>query len=502
MSPVRVAALTVGIVGLVAYVLTLLPGVAFSDWGEMQTVPYVLGIAHPTGYPTYILVAWLFDQVPIGSVAFRGNLLSAICIALAMATAVLILGRLGVRPVVAAAAALAFGAATTVWDAATVAEVNPLHVLFATLLVHQALAWAEHHRVRDLAIGGLLLGLALGNHLLAVTIAPFVILFVLWSGRHAFLERPWMAGVPVVTTVLALAVYLYLPIRAAQDPPLAYNDPETLDSVLWLVRGTQFEEKFRFFSGEGPTRLFDAAGDVWSSLAHAATPVVPLLGLAGLVVLTWWRPAVGLMCLGILAGAIYFYATYEALEHYLLVPLLILGIGTGIAVEAAARSLVGSLPRFGTVASRAIGVAALAGAVALGAAHWGPSDRSRDRSGEAYVEAVLGSLPTGATILTGWTISTPLWHAQLVEGRRPDVTVIDDTNIVYDGWGTRERAIADHICARPVFILRIDERELQPTRSEYELETFVRVTVSAGGPSAQTSRPIYRVLPRPGTCPG
>ena len=40
------------LVALAVYVRTLLPGLAFGDWGEMQTVPHVLGVAHPTGYPT------------------------------------------------------------------------------------------------------------------------------------------------------------------------------------------------------------------------------------------------------------------------------------------------------------------------------------------------------------------------------------------------------------------------------------------------------------------
>ena len=44
----------------------ILPGQAFDDWGEMQVVPHVLGIPHPTGYPTYVLVAWLF----VAAVAF------------------------------------------------------------------------------------------------------------------------------------------------------------------------------------------------------------------------------------------------------------------------------------------------------------------------------------------------------------------------------------------------------------------------------------------------
>ena len=60
-----------------------MPGVAFADWGEMQVVPHVLGVAHPTGYPSYILLAWLAQLAPLGSVAFRANLLSAILVAAA-----------------------------------------------------------------------------------------------------------------------------------------------------------------------------------------------------------------------------------------------------------------------------------------------------------------------------------------------------------------------------------------------------------------------------------
>ena len=47
--------------------------------------------------------------------------------------------------------------------------------------------------------------------------------------------------------------------------------------------------------------------------------------------------------------------------------------------------------------------------------------------------------------------SPPLWYAPLVDGLRPDLLVVDDTNIVYEGWGNREARIASVICERPVF---------------------------------------------------
>ncbi|MGH2465222.1 MAG: hypothetical protein ACRDGI_07165, partial [Candidatus Limnocylindrales bacterium] len=50
-----VVPVTIAVIALLVYVRTVMPGVAFGDWGEMATVPHVLGVAHPTGYPTYIV---------------------------------------------------------------------------------------------------------------------------------------------------------------------------------------------------------------------------------------------------------------------------------------------------------------------------------------------------------------------------------------------------------------------------------------------------------------
>src|SRR5258707_12844820 len=76
-GPAGVAAVGVFVVALVIYLRTLLPGPSFGDWAEMQFIPAQLGIPHPTGYPLYVLLGWLFSLVPIGSWAYRADLLSA-----------------------------------------------------------------------------------------------------------------------------------------------------------------------------------------------------------------------------------------------------------------------------------------------------------------------------------------------------------------------------------------------------------------------------------------
>ena len=149
----------------------------------------------------------------------------------------------------------------------------------------------------------------------------------------------------------------------------------------------------------------------------------------------------------------------------------------------------------GVLLGRATVAFALAFALALGTINWSASDRSSDRSGQDYVNAVFAALPQDAAILSYWDASTPLWYGQHVEGGRPDVLIVDDTNIVYEQWVTREARISSLICQRPVFILRLDDRDLIPTREAFRLEPFMTVLVAGGGPSAVVDRPIFRVEP-------
>ncbi len=143
------------------YLHTLTPTIGFHDSGDMVTAAYVLGIPHPTGYPFYCLLGKLWMTIlPVGNIAYRMNLSSALCASISCMMVYFIILKVGsmkweVRseenkpipylssliPAIVGALMLAF--ATTFWEQAVIAEKYTLNALFATLLIFILLKWQE-----------------------------------------------------------------------------------------------------------------------------------------------------------------------------------------------------------------------------------------------------------------------------------------------------------------------------------------------------------------------
>src|SRR5215210_9564119 len=79
------------------------------DSPMLQAEVAVLGVGHPTGYPTYMMLTHLFTYLPLGDPAFRVNLASAVYGTAAVLIIYLVGLRLSGMAVAAAAGALAFG---------------------------------------------------------------------------------------------------------------------------------------------------------------------------------------------------------------------------------------------------------------------------------------------------------------------------------------------------------------------------------------------------------
>jgi hypothetical protein len=127
------------------YLRTLAPSVAalFDDSLEFPLVVHRLAIAHPTGYPLYILLGKLFSLGPWHNVAWAVNLLSAVAGAGTVALVYLLARSLAFRHLPALVAAMALAISPVFWSQAVVAEVYTLNTVFVASLLWLARRWAR-----------------------------------------------------------------------------------------------------------------------------------------------------------------------------------------------------------------------------------------------------------------------------------------------------------------------------------------------------------------------
>ena len=491
LSAADLAAIGASIVALVIYLRTMLPGVSFGDWAESELVPARLGILHPTGYPLYTLLVKLFSLLPVGSVALRANLVSGVAAAGAVGVAALIAVRLGVRPVVAAAAALALAFTGTLWEEATFSEMNGLHLLLVALLLHRALVWRAERRGRDLVLGGLLGGLCVANHGLAITVVPIVALFVLVEARRELAARPsWLAGTAAAFAV-GLAFYLYLPLRALVGPADVYGGFLTWNGFFAHVSGAQFRGDMHFASIDSVRAALTALPHVVEHLVAVSNVVFVVAGIMGLgIVLVrdrWFGTL--LLVLGVIN--VYFYANYLGdLSHYLLLTWLILALGVAVVGESIVRAIVGRLP----ANAGWLAYAALALPAVLLAANWTAHDQSANQYGQRFAAEVFAALPPDAVLLTYWDALTPLSYEHCNEGVRPDVSLraFDEKALVT--CDPVERPFLDVARRRPVFALLVNDQQLAAQTGLVPVPLQV-IRLPWGQRYAELDRHLWRLYP-------
>lgn len=185
------------------YFYTAMPNVGLLDSGEFITAAQHFGVPHPTGYPLWTILAWLFQRVlPIGNAAWEVNLFSGFCGALAVGVSALLAssmlrwmmpawGRASGRAagVIAGTFALLFAFSFSFWTQAVIAEVYTLHGLMVGLFL-LSLYWWVRRPEKDLPILTAFFTFALGmsNHHLMLSLAPLPLLIPLLIRRSVFWE--------------------------------------------------------------------------------------------------------------------------------------------------------------------------------------------------------------------------------------------------------------------------------------------------------------------------
>ena len=422
-----------GIGLLVLFALGASRTIYVGDSGELTTAVYTLGIPHPPGYPLYVMLGKLFTVlVPLGSIAFRLSLMSAVCAALTGVLLFVAARRLGAGLAPAVFSVFVLAASPSFWSQANIQRVYTLNTLFLVATLLLAMSWYQKRRTRDLFWMLFVASLGAGNHLFLLLVTAALILLVTVHEPKTWLQ-PRKAAAAVGAVALGLSTYLYLPLRSRADPALDWGDPETLDRFLQVVLRRDFwHRRYLESTADLPEIVLDWLLSLFVEQPVAWALALPLLGLLFLIgakgrsqtalslisPMVWFLPLVIVINVGSMAlhgsrSDLFYWHRYY-LPSYVVMALL---AGLGLQL------ILSRLPRR-RVRQAAVALAVLA-ASALLISRYQQHDRSHYRIAEDYSRALLAQLPPGASLAaTDDNVLFVLLYLHYVEGVRPDIRLI------------------------------------------------------------------------------
>jgi len=278
--------------------------VTLVDSGELIVAARFVGVAHPPGFPLYVMLAHLASLVPIGNVAVRINFVSAFFAALACTVLALVVSELivtasyvgelqrksrratrkrrkvshsianpvdgdsisswalAIVPPVCAGLLLAFS--RTLWSYATITEVYTLNAFLIVTIFFLMLRWRRriledarsasriaNSRGPKVAIvdydfclyaAAIVFGLALGvHHVTVALILPALAVLVYETQGLGFFASKRLFYAAVVSLAALVVVYSYLPLAAANNPILNWGDPRSIGAIWAHVTGKQYQ---------------------------------------------------------------------------------------------------------------------------------------------------------------------------------------------------------------------------------------------------------------------
>ena len=290
----KITAGIVFILVLVMYLLTLAPTVQEIDCGELTTAQMTLGICHPTGYPLFTLLGFVWSKIPMPfTPSYKMNLLAALWCTLGATLFFLISKMLfdhlddfaviksekrakakaknknkkeksnatvaavvepakqtkissAVVLLASACGAVMMGLSKTYWMQSTSVEVYSLQVFMFLLVIWTLLRAysiakkSPEESMKAWYFFAAALALSFSNHMTTLLILPSAayIWFSTWKfNKQSFIN---IGKLLLVFFPILIILYSYFPIRAGQNPILNWGHPDTWETFYRHVSGWQF----------------------------------------------------------------------------------------------------------------------------------------------------------------------------------------------------------------------------------------------------------------------
>lgn len=289
-----------GLIAFIIYLNTIAPSVIEIDPGELAAVQITLGIAHPTGYPLFTLLGYLFSLLPLPfAKIFQMNLLAAIYCSISIAiftcSAKLVLDNIShfqffkarkektskkskgkkeiekpnvsvfqfsepVKIISSIIGGLFLAFSKTFWFQSTSVEVYSLHLLLMSIIILtllKAFLFARQEKVIDKFWMIFAAALAFGftNHMTTLWIIPAAAFLYFLQNKLTARSLKQIGFMLLLFFPVLILIYLYLPIRASQNPLLNWGNPIDWERIIRHISGRQYQV-WLFSSTEAASKQF------------------------------------------------------------------------------------------------------------------------------------------------------------------------------------------------------------------------------------------------------
>ncbi len=439
---------------LVLGVLCASPEPYWLDSPELTAAVQTLGIPHPPGHPLYVMLVKPIALLPLGGVALRAAIASALFAALAC----VLLQRIGellieatapslpraLGSLIALAAALTAFAAYGFWFQAVRAEVYSLQALLALAFLYPLLrfcAGPDRGDDRMLWAAALAFGLGLSNHhfialcALPAAIPPLVALAGRLGGRGALRA----AGRMTAVAVGGLAPYAFLPLRSAVGAPLSLGGVHSPSSFFWVVSARAYQQSMvREHSLDLGQRSVNAVFAVMDQLG----PVIAVVALGGFYLLLRRRSTrVAGIVLALLVGVALLLRSVMGFDpfnpdfHGYLMPALATVAVAAAVFAAVAVAVLRRAFASGRWIALLLSLALFAVPALRARSSYARVDLSSFRATRLLVDLSFQPAEPGSLMLASYyKLFFVLWAARYVDGSRPDLTVVDPELFGYPGY--------------------------------------------------------------------
>jgi len=217
------------------YLNNLSRSVYGGDVGDLVTAAFVMGVAHPPGYPTFTILGYFLSHLWfVPTPAYGVGLISVFSSIVFLYFYYLLSLRATKNINISILSTLIVAFSYLFWFYSEIAEVFALNNLFAIIIFYFALRFYESKKIKFYFVLLFFIGLSFTHHHTIVLILPSVF-FLLLKRKQIILKDKKNILFFIIVLLLGFTPYVYVPFAASNNPVINWDNANNLQNFIHLV---------------------------------------------------------------------------------------------------------------------------------------------------------------------------------------------------------------------------------------------------------------------------